>query len=77
MGKREDFLWIVQSIMIKHHDNITGWSNVVGDAVAASYCIPEDMTARKAASDFCSAKVEGFAEDADVPVWMANLEDPV
>ncbi len=77
--KRNDFLWIVQMIMIKHQDAITGWSGVAGDAVAASHRIPADMTARDAALAFCAVFVEGFngPERASVPSWMTNLKDPV
>lgn len=46
--KRTDFLWIVQMIMFKHQDAMVGWSGVAGDAVAASYRIPSDLTARDA-----------------------------
>lgn len=38
--KRTDFLGIVQMIMLKHQDNIIGWSDIAGDAVAASHRIP-------------------------------------
>lgn len=77
-GKRADFLWIVQMIMIKNQNSIVGWPGVAGDAVAASHRLPQDMTARDAALAFCSALVEGFAgeEPGDVPTWMANLRDP-
>lgn len=76
--KRTDFLWIVQMIMIKHQDAITGWSGIAGDAVAASHRIPGDMTARDAALAFCSVFVEGFAGEtrAEVPGWMTALRDP-
>ncbi|WP_406736368.1 hypothetical protein [Thioclava sp. GXIMD4215] len=77
MSKREDFLWIVQAIMIKHNDNIVGWSGVAGDAVAASYCIPANMTARDAALGFCGAKIRGFGATQEVPEWMADLQDPL
>ncbi|WP_146010286.1 hypothetical protein [Acidimangrovimonas sediminis] len=77
-NKRSDFLWIVQMIMIKHKDSIVGWSGVAGDAVAASYAIPIDRTARDAALDFCGVLVEGFDGDekAPVPDWMVNLSEP-
>ena len=76
--KRSDFLWIVQMIMIKHQESIVGWSGISGDAVAASYLIPVDWTARDAALAFCSAFVEGFVGEkmAAVPGWMMNLNDP-
>lgn len=76
--KRSDFLWIVQMIMIKHQENIVGWSGISGDAISASYLIPADWTARSAALSFCSAFVEGFDGEgsAEVPGWMMNLSDP-
>jgi len=76
--KRTDFLWIVQMIMIKHQQRVTGWSGVAGDAVAASHRIPAEMTARDAALAFCSVFVEGFNGEtrAEVPAWLSALRDP-
>lgn len=77
--KRNDFLWLVQMIMVNYREKITGWSGVAGDAIAASYRIPKTMSARDAARQFCAVFVEGFAGDtlADCPGWMAQLKDPV
>jgi len=79
MEKRTDFLWIVQMIMLFHREKVIGWSGVAGDAVAASYKIPQGMTARDAALGFCACFVEGFngEKNAECPYWMANLRDPV
>lgn len=76
--KRAEFRWLVQMIMIKHIEDITGWSGIAGDAVSASHRIPAEMTVRDAALAFCSVFVQGFAGDerARVPSWMAELSDP-
>lgn len=76
--KRSDFLWIVQMIMINYREKITGWSGVSGDAVAASYRVPESMTAREAALQFCACFVDGFNGErpAECPDWMTELKDP-
>lgn len=77
-GKRSDFLWIVQTIMIQHQESTVGWTGVAGDAVAASHRIPPQMTARAAALAFCSVNIEGFSGEAksEVPHWMAILHEP-
>ncbi|MFN3314897.1 MAG: hypothetical protein ACK46Q_15750 [Hyphomonas sp.] len=77
--KRSDFLWIVQMIMLRYEAKIVGWSGIAGDAVAASYKIPRDMSARDAALGFCAAMVEGFsgAERDPAPSWMIALKDPI
>lgn len=76
--KNIEFLWLVQMIMTKSMDEIDGWAGIAGDAVAASHCIPSEMTVREAALTFCSVFVKGFAGDelAPVPNWMAALSDP-
>lgn len=76
-NKRTDFLYIVQGIILTRKDNIIGVSGVIGDAVAASYRIPKNMTARDAALDFCSLMIEGFGDNTKVPSWMVELKDPV
>lgn len=76
MNKRTDFLWLVQMIMTKQMSKIIGWEGIAGDAVAASYRIPETMTARDAALGFCSCMVEGFGDDRTCPHWMTALQDP-
>ena len=75
--KRSDFLWIVQMIMSQYREKITGWSGFSGDAVAASYQIPADLTAREAALDFCGMVVPGFADEDGkriVPKWIRPFE---
>lgn len=76
--KRSDFLWLVQMIMINYREKVTGWSGVAGDAVAASYRVPESVTARDAALHFCACFVEGFNGDnpAECLGWMTELKDP-
>jgi hypothetical protein len=76
--KRSEFLWLVQMIMIKHQDDVVGWSGIAGDAVAASHRIPVEITVRDAALAFCSVFVDGFAGEGRpmVPNWMTNLNDP-
>ncbi|WP_227269365.1 hypothetical protein [Roseobacter weihaiensis] len=65
-------------IMIKYEDKIFGWSGIAGDAIAASYRIPKELTAREAALKFCALFVEGFSGDErpSVPNWLAELDDP-
>lgn len=76
--KRHDFLWMVQSFMLRDQD-VLGWSGHLGDAVAASYLIPSGCTARDAALDFwafCNPDFRGGGE-AKCPSWMRNLKDPI
>lgn len=76
--KRQDFLWLVQMIMLRQQDDIKGWAGYAGDAVAASYRIPNDMTARDAALQFgafISPEFRG-GRDQQCPHWMMNLGDP-
>lgn len=76
--KRHDFLWIVQMFMQRDPD-VIGWRGFVGDAVAASYRIPQSMTARDAALDFWGffSGEEGLAGgDKKCPHWMVALDDP-
>ncbi|WP_313435226.1 hypothetical protein [Novosphingobium sp.] len=75
--KRQDFLWLVQLWMQRERD-IAGWTATCGDAIAASYRIPEDMTARDAAWDFLSFNSEAFRGESEnkCPEWMRNLQEP-
>lgn len=73
MNKRTDFLWLVQMIVISHPCDV---ASVGADAIAASYRIPEDMSAREAALGFCACMVKGFSEDRSCPYWMTELSDP-
>ncbi|TCU57958.1 hypothetical protein EDF58_104195 [Novosphingobium sp. PhB57] len=75
--KRHDFLWLVQLWMQRERD-VAGWTAACGDAVAASYRIPADMTARDAAHDFMAFNSEAFRGEAEnkCPDWMNALQDP-
>lgn len=77
--KRQDFLWIVQMIGSRYGDDVVGWPGMVGDAVAASHRIPNDMTARDAALDFCAFVMPGMrgGEERLCPRWLTFLSDPV
>ncbi|WP_298808386.1 hypothetical protein [uncultured Sphingomonas sp.] len=69
-------MWIVQTFMLRDQ-KVVGWHGFVGDAVAASYRIPRNMTARDAALDFWGFFNEDFGgEDRTVPGWFAGLDDP-
>ena len=75
--KRSDFLWIVQTFMLRDSD-VVGWHGHVGDAVAASYRIPKGMTARDAALEFWAFFNEKFrgGGERECPGWMAMLNEP-
>ncbi len=75
--KRQDFLWVVQMFMLRDTD-VIGWRGFAGDAVAASYRIPNDMTARDAAREFWSVCSPEFSGDEDypVPAWLFGLSEP-
>lgn len=75
--KRQDFLWLVQMFMQRETD-IAGWHGYAGDAVAASYRIPRDKTARDAALEFWAFFSDRFRGDAEreCPYWMTALNDP-
>lgn len=74
--KRQDFLWIVQTFMLRDTD-VTGWHGFVGDAVAASYRIPDHVTARDAALDFWGFLNQRFGgEERKCPTWLTALSDP-
>ncbi len=75
--KRTDFVWMVQSLMLRDQQ-VLGWSGHLGDAVAASYLIPKDRTARDAALEFWAFFNPDFrgGGEALCPAWMTNLRDP-
>lgn len=82
--KREDFLWIVQTILLYHGKGVGGFHGIAGDAIAASYRIPADMTARDAALDFCGFMVNDLRHEyeknegrkRECPTWFSNLREP-
>lgn len=82
--KRHDFLWIVQTLMLKYGAEVGGFMGTAGDAIAASYRIPSDMTARQAALSFSEfafdnlqdavLRTEGMRREC--PAWLLGLSDP-
>ena len=91
MSKRQDFLLMVQTDMLMHFQNrlskledgfnvwgLAEFSGIMGDAIRASYRIPEAMTAVEAAGDFMQfffwQKEEG-QEETECPIWFAELDD--
>ena len=91
MAKREDFLMMVQTDMLIHFQNrldglnkgfnvfgLAEYSGFMGDAIRASYRIPNNMNCVEAAGDFMQfffwQHMEG-QEKSDCPNWFANLDD--
>lgn len=76
MSKQEQFLWIVQTILLANVGNIasqpeyaekfrhvvsaTGVSFTASEAVRASELIPTSMTATEAADEFCGYMLENL-----------------
>ncbi|APT48402.1 hypothetical protein BSA145_21285 (plasmid) [Bacillus safensis] len=99
MTKQEEFLWIVQAAMLanginlasrpdaadryRHEFSATGILGTAGDAVAASKRIPDKMSARDAACDFCGYMLDNLRDQTEraeaarqvCPAWFANLQD--
>ena len=75
--RRADFLWLVQMIMESWSDQIDGWTGMSGEALAASYRIPSDLTIREAAFAFCGMYIDGFAGEGttEAPSWLHALKD--
>jgi len=77
--KRQDFLWLVSLFMHRHADEIQGWHGLGGDAVAASYRIPDQKTARNAALEFAAFNIEsvrGKGSERTCAGWVTALRDP-
>jgi len=55
--KRQAFLSIVEAVQQRYRREIRSFDAVAEDAVAASLCIPADMTAADAALEFCALGV--------------------
>lgn len=75
--KRQDFLWMVQTFMLIDEKDV-GWRGSVGDAIAASYRIPDELDAREAALQFwgfISPEARG-GEKRQCPPWLTMLSDP-
>lgn len=79
MTKQEEFLWMVQTIVLATPP-ATGLRGLTGDAIAASHRIPSHMSGRNAAHQFCQFFL--IASDRDdpalesCPAWLTNLTEP-
>jgi hypothetical protein len=79
MTKQEEFLWMVQTIILARPPVMGLWG-LTGDAIAASHRIPSDMSCRNAAHQFCQfflidSERDGPALDS-CPAWLTNLTEP-
>ena len=91
MPKREDFLMIVQTDMLMHFQNslaqleqgfnvygLGQYSGSMGDAIRASYRIPNNMNCVEAAGEFMQfffwQEMQG-EENMECPSWFDNLDN--
>ena len=91
MAKREDFLMMVQTDMLLYFNNrfeskkegynvwgLAEFSGMMGDAIRASYRIPEDLNCIEAAGDFVEfflwQKMQGH-DSVDCPSWFSELDN--
>ena len=87
MTKQEQFLWAVQTMVLansinvttqpnfnetkRHIVSVTGLSNTVRAALAASEKIPTDLSATAAAMEFCGWILENLRGNEDcTPSWF-------
>lgn len=70
-GKRRDFVSLVRCVLLRHLGDRMGFAATADDIIAASRRIPDDMTARDAALEFCAFTIDGFAETGgEGPTWF-------
>ncbi|HXC95935.1 MAG TPA: hypothetical protein VNU92_09545 [Edaphobacter sp.] len=85
MTKQEQFLWVVQTMVLTNSVNVasnpaidrsamsvTGLIVAAGEALRASELIPDDMSAIEAANEFCYSMLPNLREKGvRVPSWFA------
>lgn len=88
MDKQQEFLWIVQTVLLANATNLsaspevdryrhlisgTGIFGLADDALYASNRIPEPLNAAEAAHQFLSWVLDDWREDgATLPSWFAR-----